>query len=303
MRVSDFSITGSYDDWANFFRAASLNGAIEHLCVDVVDGVLFTSAEVEKGRHIWAMVQSWLFEVVGTGNFVVKTSHVLDALKLMKQGKRWDAIIDPDVNMLIFGNENGGKVKLALLSYKDHTDPNYAGSSYVLPKPEVNNQRWTTRLVLDSGAPIPMPAYKYKSDPYEPWDQLISVPNEGLQAQLRAAKDISSDYVTLSTDGHSEFLNVFLESGRQIGKATNNAKLTSLHKIESQAVLPGAHEWSYDYDRSHLETVLNQNNGGSTYIAMSSHEEQSNLWVGFHISGDKKDAVTMACYYIGNIAE
>ena len=76
-------IRGQGADWKAYLRASTLNGLIGQICIDAGKGRLFSSARIEGGKHVWALTQSWLFEVNGSGSFVIASEDAFKAVDML----------------------------------------------------------------------------------------------------------------------------------------------------------------------------------------------------------------------------
>jgi len=288
------SVRGQGADWKNFFFAATINGLIEEICVDVGKGRILTSAFMEGGRHIWALTQSWLFEVKGSGSFVVIKDDAFKGLRMLNPNVSYIGTIDERENKLDLKGDDGSYSKFKLGDLKTHVNPMMEKeSSYLQPIPEMNGKRYVCKISPPKLNEIPIPVPDIPGCEYK---QQFGLKIEEVKEMLRRANLIGCTDIQFSTtperpekfsyyiNGEDDEIENFSHIAMNPGKAliSFKAKYQTMYLEDIAAVSP---------------SVL--------YIATSKDLTPSGtnpLWLGFRLPNKEMpdNRATICCYLLGN---
>ncbi len=292
-----FSFKGIGADWKAFFDMASVDGAIEHLAVDVANNKLFSSALVEKGRHVWALCSSKFFDTYGQGSFVVDIDHTKKALSLLSAKDTYKGTIENDELVIENEGDSMERTTIQLLPWETHIDPSNKQSSYVEPEEAVGNRRWQRRLVV-SDSPLPIPVPIEFTEEKGPMSQTFAIKPSHLREKLAAGRTIGAPRLNLKTNPDTEVLSILIE-----GERVSNFSNITLEQGKTTIT------WDEIFDRELVERMIaTADDDTELFIAMTDKADPSGnnpgIWVGWKAkSKNGQDRYTTTCYLLAVLSQ
>lgn len=283
----EFILSG--EDLTKFFTAASMDGAIENLLVEVSGNKLFSSAMVEKGRHAWILCQSRKVKTTGSGEFVLAISDISKILKLpsFKAKSMYECYVDENRLGIACGKWHS---TIDLGDIKSHKDEK--NSSYI-PMDDIWKKRYYVPIVPPGDNPVPIPVPKEPHPATTCLKQCLVITAGDLRTKLADGRSLGCNRFEIKTT-EPGIIQVKIETKH----STHESEMSCNNKGKLL-------QWSEVFLREAIEkTIVPLGDLVDIYLCMTDIPGPSGrnpgVWIGWN-DGDKENGHLTVGYMISTI--